>query len=156
MDFWAKWRPLVAVGCYRIVEQRVVRASLQTSTPSNLRFGFPKSVRLRTRDEFNRVFDESRSGGRIFRSSLFSIFVSFPDENLRIGLSVAKKRIRKAHQRNWLKRSVREFVRLNSSDLQGHMVFRWDGPITKLESSQVRSELEKFKEKFSVWRQSIQ
>ncbi len=133
-----------------------MRASLQTSTPSNPRFGFPKSVRLRTRDEFNRVFDGSRSGGRIFRSSLFSIFVSFPNENLRIGLSVAKKRIRRAHQRNWLKRSVREFVRLNSSDLHGHMIFRWDGPMIKLETASVRAELEKFKEKFSAWRQSIQ
>jgi len=156
MDFWARWRLLVVVEFYRIVEQRVVRASLQTSTPSNPSFGFPKSVRLRTRDEFSRVFDESRNGGRIFRSPLFSIFVSFPNENLRIGLSVAKKRIRKANKRNWLKRSIREFVRMNSSSLNGHMVFRWDGPSSRLEGPDVRAELERFREKFSVWRQSIQ
>ena len=153
MDFWAKWPLLVGAEYCLIVELRAVRASPQTSTPSNSGFGFPKAARLRTRDEFTRVFDGSRCGGKIFRSSLFSVFVSFPDENLRIGLSVAKKRIRKANKRNWLKRSIREFVRQNSAGLKGHMIFRWDGPSSMLEKSSVRAELERFKEKFSVWRQ---
>lgn len=78
-----------------------------------MRHEFPKSRRLLTSAEFDRVFDgrNSRSDGRI-------VMYALPNgqESPRLGLVVSKK-CGNAVRRNWWKRRLREAFRMVQHDL---------------------------------------
>jgi len=83
------------------------------------RFRFPKALRLLHRQSFNRVFKNSN-----FRSSdkIFCILAAPSDDAFpRLGLAIAKKKVRKSVARQRLKRIVRESFRLHQQRLSG-----WD------------------------------
>lgn len=73
---------------------------------------FPRAARLTHHSEFKRVFEapEYKSSDRCFtvlgRSSLSN------NNQIRLGLVVAKRQVGKAHERNRIKRLVRESFRL--------------------------------------------
>lgn len=80
------------------------------------KFRFHKSERLKSRKEISSVFTD---GSVIFRYPIKMHFLfRNSEENLnekpKIAISIPKKRIRRAHKRNTLKRRVREAYRLNS------------------------------------------
>ena len=76
---------------------------------------FPKSARLLKSDDFQQVFNapQKRSSDRYF--TVLGHFYLLADEaegeRMRLGIAIAKKRVRKAHDRNRLKRLVRESFR---------------------------------------------
>lgn len=79
---------------------------------------FPRSRRLLSRPEFQVVFDS----GRALRGPAFTLLVrartpeDAPSPTLcpsRLGLVIAKKNIRRAVQRNRVKRVLREYFRLH-------------------------------------------
>jgi ribonuclease P protein component len=77
---------------------------------------FPRSVRLLSRKEYQKVFsDPVRSSDQ-----LFTLLVCRNNsETARLGLAIAKKSIAKAVQRNRIKRLIRESFRARQAQLQG-------------------------------------
>ena len=95
---------------------RVGRASPRERLTLERDRSFGGDRRLRTKHDFQRVFgDPVRSSDRYF-SVLARARVAGP---ARLGLAVAKKRIRRANRRNRLKRLVRESFRENQDRLAG-------------------------------------
>lgn len=95
--------------------------------PENL-VRFRKSDRLLTDYEFSEVFGsahqpKNRQHG-ILNAGPFTVYRKANDGNPRLGLSIAKKIVRKAHDRNRIKRCVREFFRANCSKISGDIVIK--------------------------------
>lgn len=77
-------------------------------------FSFPKKIRLLTLNEFSFVFQQPqkiKNTGMILFSRLNQL--QYP----RIGLTISKKYIKKAHDRNRIKRHIRETFRINQHNL---------------------------------------
>lgn len=72
---------------------------------------FPRAARLTHQSEFNRVFKapECKSSDRCF--TVLGRY-SLDNKQARLGLVIAKRQINKAHERNRIKRLVRESFRL--------------------------------------------
>ncbi len=71
--------------------------------------GFPKSLRLLT----SRDFDRLKSDSSVFQNSLIRVYSKKREEgelHARFGFAISKK-VGKAHDRNRLKRLMREYVR---------------------------------------------
>jgi ribonuclease P protein component len=83
------------------------------------RFFFPKSERLYLKKDIDRLF----SNGQSFISYPLRIGYlpdtgnTFPASGISVLISVPKKRIRRAVQRNRIKRLIRETFRLNKNEL---------------------------------------
>lgn len=76
--------------------------------------GFPRHVRLTRPAEFQRVFQHGRrcyEGGLTARAALNE--AGYP----RLGMAIAKKALRRAHDRNRIRRLVRESFRLHQVSL---------------------------------------
>lgn len=81
-------------------------------------YRFAKNVRLRCGKDYQGVFNNT-----LFKvhQPHFLILASLThaDSNHRIGVVVAKKKVRRAHERNRIKRISRESFRLNQQHLYG-------------------------------------
>jgi len=79
-------------------------------------FRFTRQQRLLNADDFQRVFDNTK-----FKASTRELLVLGAANDLgnsRIGFIIAKKNIRTAVHRNRIKRLIREYFRVNCSDLE--------------------------------------
>lgn len=72
------------------------------------RFGFPVDVRLRRPDEYKRTLT---SGKRVHCELLMAVVTPNPTSSPRLGLAVAKRQVRLAHERNRVKRIARDYFR---------------------------------------------
>ena len=77
---------------------------------------FPRSSRLSGPRDFSRVFAEGR---RLTRNALLLIARSNPLGHPRLGLAVAKRHVRRAVDRNRIKRLIRESFRAHQQELGG-------------------------------------
>jgi ribonuclease P protein component len=76
--------------------------------------GFPRSVRLTRGVEFQRVFQH----GKRQHVNGFSVRVAANTEGFpRLGMAIAKKALRRAHERNRIRRLVRESFRAHQMHL---------------------------------------
>lgn len=75
---------------------------------------FTRELRLLTPSHFTYVFQDAIPTGS---SALTLLARKNTIDNPRIGITIAKKRIRKAHDRNRVKRVIRESFRLNQHRL---------------------------------------
>ena len=111
-------------------------------------YEFNRESRLLTPGQFQSVFTKPIR----FGSSHITILVSQnPDNNNRLGLAIAKKRVKLAVQRNRIKRLIRESFRLNQHDLPHiDIVVMVKSGTEKLDNTQINQQLEK------IWRKIIQ
>lgn len=101
-----------------------------------MRYRFPRARRLRTRTEFQQIYQQ----GQLHRDEHFRIFYvkKAPTEPGRLGLSVSKK-LGKAHERNRVKRLLRETFRLHPELTQGlDLIVQPREIAMSLENSQLR------------------
>ena len=116
-------------------------------------YEFNRESRLLTPGQFQYVFEKPiRFGSRHF--TLLIIPTKLSDDsckNNRLGLAIAKKRVKLAVQRNRIKRIIRESFRLNQHDLPAiDMVVMVKSGIDKLDNKEINQELSK------IWRKIIQ
>lgn len=78
-----------------------------------IRYGFPPRFKLKKTDEFSSVFSfRRRIGGAFLAVHYMPGNLDFP----RLGIVVGKKLVRRAHDRNYIKRVLREIFRLRSQN----------------------------------------
>jgi ribonuclease P protein component len=111
-------------------------------------YEFNRESRLLTPGHFQSVFSKPLR----FGSSHITILITpNTDERNRLGLAIAKKRVKLAVQRNRIKRQIRESFRLHQHDLPNiDMVVMVKSGTDKLENTEIRKQLEK------IWRKIIQ
>ena len=117
-----------------------LRAELVLVFKEKQNFHFSRRFRISRQEGFSGLLQEKPTLNRWFA-------VHFRANNLgcaRLGLSVGKRHIRGAAQRNRLKRKIRESFRLQARSglqLQQDVIVRLRRPIEKTEQSQVLFEL---------------
>lgn len=111
-------------------------------------YEFNRESRLLTPGHFQAVFSKPLR----FGSSHITILVTpNSDNNNRLGLAIAKKRVKLAVQRNRIKRQIRESFRLNQHNLPHiDIVVMVKSGTDKLENKEINQQLEK------IWRKIIQ
>ena len=100
---------------------------------------FRRADRLLQPSEFSRVF----TARRVIRGRFFAVHWN-PNElgRPRLGLVVAKKLVRRAHQRNLVKRIARETFRLEKGRLPAcDLVVRLSAPIVAVTRRMLREDL---------------
>ncbi len=107
-------------------------------------YEFSRESRLVTPGQFQQVF---KTPSR-FGSSHFTILITpNTSQNCRLGLAIAKKRVKLAVQRNRVKRLVRESFRLHQHNLPNiDMVVMVKSGIDNLDNATITKQLEK------IWR----
>jgi len=111
-------------------------------------YEFNRESRLLTPGQFQAVFSKPLR----FGSSHITILTT-PNstEHNRLGLAIAKKRVKLAVQRNRIKRQIRESFRLNQHNLPDiDLVVMVKSGTDKLENQEIKRQLEK------IWRTIIQ
>ena len=83
---------------------------------SQPRFGFPRSRRLRTAADYQRVF---AAAAKSSDDCLTVLARANGGESPRLGLAIAKRHVKRASDRNRLKRLSREAFRLAQHELAG-------------------------------------
>lgn len=102
-------------------------------------FEFNRESRLLTPGHFQNVFQNANR----FSSRYFTILITKnPSDKNRLGLAIAKKRVKLAVQRNRIKRLTRESFRLNQHKLPNiDMVVMVKSGIDNLENQAIEKEL---------------
>lgn len=89
---------------------------------------FKKSDRLLTDLEFSQVFEFShRRKNRdesISNLGPYTVYLRRSESSARLGLSIGRKTVRRAHDRNRIKRCLREFFRTHRDNLTGDVVVK--------------------------------
>ncbi|MGB1200055.1 MAG: ribonuclease P protein component [Cognaticolwellia aestuarii] len=111
-------------------------------------YEFSRELRLLTPDHFQQVF----SNPSRFGSSHFTVLVTTnKNQSNRLGLAIAKKRVKLAVQRNRIKRLTRESFRLHQHQLPHvDLVVLVKSGIDKLDNATINKQLVK------IWRKIIQ
>lgn len=115
-------------------------AFLSDETSRVPRFGFQRSRRIVRTDEFSSVFNFRRR----FEGVYFQLHYQ-PNGRAyaRLGVVVAKKWLRRAHDRNAIKRMTRELFRLQQYELSAYdVVVRLAKPATRLPLNTLRVDLD--------------
>lgn len=78
---------------------------------------FQRELRLLTASDYSRVFDKATK----VHNSAFTLLARRNQlKQPRLGLVIAKKNLKFAYQRNWVKRQLREAFRLQQESLKGY------------------------------------
>ena len=103
-------------------------------------YGFPRQARLLTPKQYQSVFSKSR---RISCPEFLFIYAPSDCSRSRLGFAVAKKQVKKAVDRNRLKRLVRESYRKHQSKLPDiDLVFMVRKSILELDNKTIHLKLE--------------
>lgn len=108
-------------------------------------YSFNRESRLLTPEHFQQVFAKPLR----FGSSHITILIKEnSDKRNRLGLAIAKKRVKLAVQRNRIKRQVRESFRLNQHNLPHiDIVVMVKSGTDQLDNKEIRQQLEKIWQK---------
>lgn len=87
-----------------------------------MQFSYPKNEKLKSQKTIDRLFSEGKS---VSKYPLRLVYVENTDENnsekILMGVSVSKKYFKKAVDRNYFKRVLRECYRLNQNILKENL-----------------------------------
>ncbi|GGZ38690.1 MULTISPECIES: ribonuclease P protein component [Shewanella] len=111
------------------------------------RYTFTRELRLLTPAQFKTVFSNP-----IKASSAEITLLAVPNEmqHPRLGLTVAKRHVKRANQRNRIKRVIRDSFRLNQHDLPPlDIVVLVRGGVLDMDNEQLRKLVEKLWRKLS-------
>ncbi|XKM13911.1 ribonuclease P protein component [Orbaceae bacterium ac157xtp] len=102
---------------------------------------FPRELRLLTPSDFNHVFTQSFRIG----SPVINLVIRENELNhFRLGFAIAKKQIKHAHERNRIKRVIRDYFRINQYQLPNFdMIVMVRTGIIELTNAEIRAILEK-------------
>lgn len=101
---------------------------------------FPRELRLLTPSQFSEVFS---SNIRISSPLLTFVIKKNTLAHARVGFAIAKKQIKRAHERNRIKRLIREYIRLNQHNLPNiDIVIMARQPIQNAPNSEINRLLE--------------
>ncbi len=81
-------------------------------------FSFPKKEKLCSQKVIEELFSSGRSFIKYPLRVVFMVQEEQPDTNMKVLVSVSKRRFKRAYKRNLLKRRIREAYRLNK-----HLIF---------------------------------
>ena len=111
-------------------------------------YEFTRESRLLTPGQFQAVFSKPLR----FGSHHITVLITPNSDKInRLGLAIAKKRVKLAVQRNRIKRQIRESFRLHQHELPGvDMVIMVKSGTDKLDNREIKQQLEK------IWRKIIQ
>ncbi|MEM0515716.1 ribonuclease P protein component [Pseudoalteromonas sp. YIC-827] len=104
-------------------------------------FRFGRELRLLTPSHYSRIFNEPARAA----TSLFTLLAK-PNslDHARLGLTVAKKNVKQANQRNRIKRIARESFRLHQHKLENiDIVLMVKRGIDELSNEEIRKDLDK-------------
>lgn len=107
----------------------------------NNQLTFARELRLLTPIDFNRVFNQSIRAG-----SPYITFVARENTlgHPRLGFAIAKKQVKRAHERNRLKRVIREYFRLKQKSLPAlDVIVLAKTAVIDLDNAEIRSTLDK-------------
>lgn len=82
-----------------------------------MRFTYPKQEKLKSRTLINQLFSEGKSVSKYPLRLAYVQVSELESSNIKLGVSVSKKHFKKAVDRNYYKRVLRETYRLNKSIL---------------------------------------
>ena len=102
---------------------------------------FPKSARLLTSAQYSRVFEQSKRRAST-RHALLLALSSNEGQSSRLGLVVAKKNVRLAHERNRIKRLVREYFRCHPTETPMDLIFLARRGVAELTNQQIGAQLD--------------
>ena len=103
-------------------------------------YGFDKTHRLLTKQDYNHVFKRAKKFGN---AEFTVLFCQNKLEKARLGLVISKKNIRKAHDRNRIKRILRESFRLKNNLPAVDIVILARPAVNKTLPHQIRANLGK-------------
>ncbi|MFQ6372534.1 ribonuclease P protein component [Shewanella sp. YIC-542] len=110
-------------------------------------YTFSRELRLLTPAQFNSVFTDPQKASS---AEITLLAMSNSLEHPRLGLTVAKRHVKRANQRNRVKRIVRESFRLNQYNLPPvDIVVLVRGGVLELDNEQLRKLVEKLWRKLS-------
>ncbi|WP_088329286.1 ribonuclease P protein component [Lacimicrobium sp. SS2-24] len=108
---------------------------------------FSRELRLLTPTHFENVFQQAVPA---VSPQLTLLARANQQTHPRLGITISKKRVKKAHDRNRLKRVIRESFRLNQHDLpQADIVVVGKSGLSQLSNQQLFSLLERLWKKLS-------
>ncbi len=82
-----------------------------------MRFTYPKQEKLKSRTLINQLFSEGKSVSKYPLRLVYVQVGELQDSKIKLGVSVSKKHFKKAVDRNYFKRLLREAYRLNKDIL---------------------------------------
>lgn len=97
-------------------------------------FCLRKEQRLKTPADFQRVYSSKQWGGS--KHFTFNVLANDVDQENTLGVTVSKKVSKRAVDRNYLKRIMREFFRVRQSELKGANLVLTAKPSSKRASSE--------------------
>lgn len=78
-----------------------------------MKYTYPTKEKLKSRTLINQLFSEGKSVSKYPLRLVYAEVNDLQDTNIKIGVSVSKKHFKKAVDRNYFKRILRESYRLN-------------------------------------------
>ncbi|WP_081296990.1 ribonuclease P protein component [Gilliamella sp. App2-1] len=100
-----------------------------------IKFTFPRELRLLTPFDFNQVFQESIRAGSPF---LTLVARKNNCNHMRLGFAVAKKQVKRAHERNRIKRLAKEYFRHRQHQLPNiDFILMAKQPVIDLDNQQI-------------------
>jgi ribonuclease P protein component len=115
--------------------------------PKRMAYGFDKTRRLLVKQDFDAVF---KNALRLTNSEFTVLFSRNQLTHSRLGLVLSKKMINKSHDRNRIKRILRESFRLNSQLPAVDVVVLARPAVNKALPHQIRANLDKLWTELSV------
>ena len=86
-----------------------------------MNFNYPKNEKLKSKITIGLLFSEGKSVSKYPLRLVYHSGALGDDQHLKVGVSVSKKYFKKAVDRNYFKRVLRETYRLNQHLLKDHL-----------------------------------